>query len=42
MEAQRHPHDLDGIAAGAPANNLAVHNTFDHGKLILRTRPRPR
>ncbi|MCP2322337.1 feruloyl esterase [Hamadaea flava] len=31
MEAQRHPHDFDGIAAGAPANNMVVQNTFHHG-----------
>jgi hypothetical protein len=30
MEAQRYPHDFDGIAAGAPANDMAVQNTFHH------------
>jgi hypothetical protein len=30
MEAQRYPHDFDGIAAGAPANDMALQNTFHH------------
>ena len=30
METQRYPHDFNGIAAGAPANNMAVQNTFHH------------
>jgi hypothetical protein len=35
MAAQRFPHDFDGIAAGAPANNLAVQNTFHHAWNVL-------
>jgi feruloyl esterase len=31
MEVQRYPDDFDGIAAGAPANDLDVLNTYHHG-----------
>jgi hypothetical protein len=35
MEAQRYPNDFDGIAAGAPANDMAVQNTFHHAWNVL-------
>lgn len=35
MEAQRYPHDFDGVVAGAPANNMDVQNTFHHAWNVL-------